>query len=73
MGYGQTVTVFGAYGHTGRFVVAHLRERGCMQVLSGRDAGKLRALAASVPDSRSGRRPSTTLPRSTVPWTVRTP
>lgn len=46
---GQTVTVFGAYGHTGRFVVAELRERGFVPVLSGRDAGKLRALAAAVP------------------------
>ncbi|MFF2130138.1 saccharopine dehydrogenase family protein [Streptomyces olivochromogenes] len=49
MGSGQTVTVFGAYGHTGRFVVAHLRERGFVPVLSGRDAGKLRAMAASAP------------------------
>ncbi|MFC9132742.1 saccharopine dehydrogenase family protein [Streptomyces sp. NPDC057099] len=46
---GQTVTVFGAYGHTGRFVVAELRARGFVPVLSGRDAGKLRALAASLP------------------------
>ncbi|MCX4763679.1 saccharopine dehydrogenase NADP-binding domain-containing protein [Streptomyces sp. NBC_01275] len=43
------VTVFGAYGHTGRFVVAHLLERGFVPVLSGRDADKLRALAASAP------------------------
>jgi uncharacterized protein YbjT (DUF2867 family) len=49
MGSGQTVTVFGAYGHTGRFVVAQLRERGFVPVLSGRDAGKLRALAAAYP------------------------
>ncbi|MFD7900842.1 saccharopine dehydrogenase family protein [Kitasatospora sp. NPDC059747] len=40
-----TVTVYGAYGHTGRFVVAHLRERGFTPVLSGRDAAKLHALA----------------------------
>ncbi|WP_399886828.1 saccharopine dehydrogenase family protein [Streptomyces sp. BBFR51] len=46
---GRTVTVFGAYGHTGRFVVARLRERGFVPVLSGRDAGKLRAMAASAP------------------------
>ncbi|MFC9844014.1 saccharopine dehydrogenase family protein [Streptomyces sp. NPDC060223] len=46
---GQTVTVFGAYGHTGRFVVAELRARGFVPVLSGRDAGRLRALAASAP------------------------
>ncbi|MFE0450146.1 saccharopine dehydrogenase family protein [Streptomyces sp. NPDC058914] len=45
MGSGQTVAVFGAYGHTGRFVVAELRERGFVPVLSGRDADKLKALA----------------------------
>lgn len=49
MGPGHTVAVFGAYGHTGRFVVAELRERGFVPVLSGRDAGKLTALAASYP------------------------
>ncbi|MHC3470815.1 saccharopine dehydrogenase family protein [Streptomyces sp. 7R007] len=49
MGSGQMVTVFGAYGHTGRFVVAHLRGRGFVPVLAGRDAGKLRELAASCP------------------------
>lgn len=42
----QTVAVFGAYGHTGRFVVAELRERGFVPVLSGRDAGRLERLAA---------------------------
>ncbi|WND39676.1 saccharopine dehydrogenase NADP-binding domain-containing protein [Streptomyces sp. BB1-1-1] len=42
---GQTVAVFGAYGHTGRFVVAELRERGFRLVLSGRDVGKLKELA----------------------------
>ncbi|MGW7460924.1 saccharopine dehydrogenase family protein [Streptomyces sp. NPDC054797] len=46
---GQTVAVFGAYGHTGRFVVAELRRRGFVPVLSGRDADKLEALAASHP------------------------
>lgn len=49
MGSGQLVAVFGAYGHTGRFVVAELRKRGFVPVLSGRDAGKLQALAASFP------------------------
>ncbi|WP_030686228.1 trans-acting enoyl reductase family protein [Streptomyces globisporus] len=44
---GLTVTVFGAYGHTGRFVVAELLERGFVPVLSGRDADRLRTLAAS--------------------------
>ncbi|MFC4588216.1 saccharopine dehydrogenase family protein [Sphaerisporangium corydalis] len=49
MGSGQMVAVFGAYGHTGRFVVAELREHGFVPILSGRDAGKLQALAASWP------------------------
>ncbi|MER5468955.1 saccharopine dehydrogenase NADP-binding domain-containing protein [Streptomyces sp. NPDC002685] len=49
MGSGQTVTVFGASGHTGRFVVAELRKRGFVPVLSGRDADKLKELAVSQP------------------------
>lgn len=49
MAAGQTVTVYGAYGHTGRFVVAHLRERGFVPVLAGRDAHKLKALADEYP------------------------
>ncbi|RKN13622.1 saccharopine dehydrogenase [Micromonospora musae] len=46
---GQTVAVFGAYGHTGRFVVTELRDRGFTPLLLGRDADKLQALAASHP------------------------
>ncbi|TQJ92390.1 saccharopine dehydrogenase NADP-binding domain-containing protein [Streptomyces sp. SLBN-31] len=49
MGSGQLVAVYGAYGHTGRFVVAHLQERGFVPVLCGRDTGKLTELAASRP------------------------
>ncbi|MEU6420417.1 saccharopine dehydrogenase family protein [Streptomyces spiralis] len=52
---GHKVAVYGAYGHTGRFVVAELRERGFLPVLCGRDAGKLQTLArasASEPDVR---------------------
>ncbi|GHE63597.1 saccharopine dehydrogenase [Streptomyces longispororuber] len=45
MGTGQTVAVFGAYGHTGRFVVAELAARGFVPVLSGRDGHKLKVLA----------------------------
>ncbi|HEX6360552.1 saccharopine dehydrogenase family protein [Actinophytocola sp.] len=45
MGTGQTVAVFGAYGHTGRFVVARLLERGFVPILSGRDADKLKVQA----------------------------
>lgn len=39
------VTVFGAYGHTGRFVVAELQRRGWTPVLAGRDEAKLREVA----------------------------
>jgi short subunit dehydrogenase-like uncharacterized protein len=46
MGSGLEVAVFGAYGHTGRFVVAELLERGFVPVPSGRDARKLKELAA---------------------------
>ncbi|MCX5389313.1 saccharopine dehydrogenase NADP-binding domain-containing protein [Streptomyces sp. NPDC006482] len=42
---GHVVTVFGAYGHTGRFVVAELLKRGFVPVLTGRDERKLRELA----------------------------
>ncbi len=45
----STVTVFGAYGHTGRFIVAELVRRGWTPVLSGRDEAKLRDLAAGYP------------------------
>ncbi|MFW6694000.1 saccharopine dehydrogenase NADP-binding domain-containing protein [Streptomyces sp. MAR4 CNX-425] len=47
-GAGQTVAVFGAYGHTGRFVVQELRDRGYVPLLAGRDAGKLAALASAT-------------------------
>ncbi|MFI6444807.1 saccharopine dehydrogenase family protein [Kitasatospora sp. NPDC050543] len=53
MGSAHTVVVFGAYGHTGRFVVAQLRERGFVPVLSGRDGDKLRAMAAAEPGSET--------------------
>ena len=49
MATGQKVAVYGAYGHTGRFVVAELLERGFVPVLSGRDASKLGELAAAHP------------------------
>ncbi|WBB63078.1 saccharopine dehydrogenase NADP-binding domain-containing protein [Streptomyces sp. WMMC500] len=48
MGSGRAVAVFGAYGHTGRFVVDELRDRGYVPVLSGRDAGRLAALASAT-------------------------
>src|ERR1700686_1337953 len=40
---GRTVAVFGAAGHTGRFVVAELLRRGFVPVAIGRDSGKLAA------------------------------
>jgi hypothetical protein len=40
------VVVYGATGHTGRFIVAELRRRGLATVISGRDAARLNALAA---------------------------
>ena len=43
------VTVYGAYGHTGRFVVSELRKRGLRPVLSGRSGAKLRALGEEHP------------------------
>ena len=46
---GHTVAVFGAYGHTGRFVVAELLERGYVPLLTGRDEAKLRELATAWP------------------------
>src|SRR5262244_2455819 len=45
----KQVTVYGAYGHTGRFVVSELRKRGWRPVLSGRSAAKLRTLGESHP------------------------
>jgi len=45
----RTVTVFGAYGHTGRFVVAELRMRGWTPILAGRDAAKLSSLSNTHP------------------------
>ncbi|WP_418190835.1 saccharopine dehydrogenase family protein [Amycolatopsis albispora] len=55
-----TVVVFGAYGHTGRFVVAELAARGFVPLPSGRSADKLAAAfpgldtrAASVDDPAS--------------------
>lgn len=49
MSIDRTVVVYGAYGHTGRFVVAELLERGWIPVLSGRDARKLDALGDVFP------------------------
>ncbi|MER5478703.1 saccharopine dehydrogenase NADP-binding domain-containing protein [Streptomyces sp. NPDC002734] len=49
----RQVVVFGAYGHTGRFVVAELAARGLVPVLSGRNAVRLEEFAASVGGPRT--------------------
>src|ERR1700704_5065333 len=41
----DAVVVYGATGHTGRFVVAELLEHGFATVVSGRDAAQLEVLA----------------------------
>jgi short subunit dehydrogenase-like uncharacterized protein len=43
------VLVYGAYGHTGRFVVPELLRRGLTPILSGRDPARLGAMAAQFP------------------------
>ncbi|MFH8484263.1 saccharopine dehydrogenase family protein [Streptomyces longisporoflavus] len=48
---GPTVAVVGAYGHTGRFVVAELLRRGATPLLVGRDRGKLDALRGLAPEA----------------------
>ncbi|MEE1828714.1 saccharopine dehydrogenase NADP-binding domain-containing protein [Streptomyces sp. BE20] len=50
MGTAGAVVVYGATGHTGRFVVAELRRRGLTTVASGRDAARLEELAAEWGD-----------------------
>lgn len=47
----RNVTVYGAYGHTGRFVVAELARRGWAPILAGRDPDKLAALGAEFSGS----------------------
>jgi short subunit dehydrogenase-like uncharacterized protein len=47
----RTVTVFGAYGHTGRFVLRELLKRGFTSILSGRDAAKLKEARNAHPGS----------------------
>lgn len=45
----KRVTVYGAYGHTGKFVVTELLKRGWLPVLSGRSKNKLDAIAMGYP------------------------
>jgi len=44
------VTVFGAYGHTGKFVVRELLKRGLTPIPSGRDPAKLKDLSRAHPE-----------------------
>lgn len=46
----RPVVVYGAYGHTGRFVTAELLRRGLVPILSGRDSDALAAMGAQYPD-----------------------
>ncbi|WP_037571066.1 saccharopine dehydrogenase family protein [Phaeacidiphilus oryzae] len=48
MASGSAVAVFGSYGHTGRFVVDELLERGHRPILSGRDAVRLKEQAEEL-------------------------
>ncbi|MFD0559360.1 saccharopine dehydrogenase-like protein [Stackebrandtia endophytica] len=45
----NNVLVYGAYGHTGRFVVAELLRHGLTPILSGRDATALKKLHREYP------------------------
>lgn len=47
----QPITIFGGYGHTGRFVGSELRKRGWKVILSGRDNAKLNAMSDTAPGS----------------------
>ena len=49
VGLGKIIAVYGAYGHTGRFIVAELHNRGWIPILSGRDPLQLHELAAMYP------------------------
>ncbi|QSB15369.1 saccharopine dehydrogenase NADP-binding domain-containing protein [Natronosporangium hydrolyticum] len=53
MGSTWQVAVFGAYGHTGRFVVAELGGRGHAPLLLGRDREKLLRLAPTQPGAEA--------------------
>ncbi len=49
MNNSRTVAVLGAYGHTGRFVVAELQRRSWTPILCGRDPARLDALGEAWP------------------------
>lgn len=48
----KTIAVYGATGHTGKYVTAELRRRGITPILVGRDAGRLREVGAPGADIR---------------------
>lgn len=45
-----SVSVYGAYGHTGKFIVSGLYEAGFRPILCGRDSDKLSVLRQQYPD-----------------------
>ncbi|WP_431241416.1 hypothetical protein ACQ9BO_15120 [Flavobacterium sp. P21] len=48
----NTIAIYGAYGHTGKFIVAELYRQGYRNlILAGRDSEKLVALLPFFPDS----------------------
>ncbi|WP_293696363.1 saccharopine dehydrogenase NADP-binding domain-containing protein [uncultured Agrococcus sp.] len=48
----RRILVFGAYGHTGRFVVDEVFRRGLQPILAGRDLGRLEELKERYPAAR---------------------
>jgi saccharopine dehydrogenase-like NADP-dependent oxidoreductase len=50
MGSNRRIAVFGAYGHTGRFVVSELLKRGWTTIISGRNESKLRGMNDAHPE-----------------------
>lgn len=53
MTFDKNIIVYGAYGHTGRFVVAELLRRGLTPILSGRSKEKLKALGDEHPELKT--------------------
>lgn len=48
----NSIAIYGAYGHTGKFIVAELNKLGYKLILSGRDHEKLILLQKEYPDSK---------------------
>ena len=47
----NTIAIYGAYGHTGKFILAELQRQGYKLILSGRDEQKLLDLKSEYPDA----------------------